>query len=63
MCQPKTHPKAMGIEGCDCGCSCGPTFRHFMSKEEKKGNLEAYRDQLKKEISGLDECIQDLEKK
>lgn len=59
MCHPKGYPKAMGIDV--CGCSCSPTFRRFLSKKEQKEMLEEYRDQLKKEIAGLEECITECE--
>lgn len=44
-------------------CCCIPEFRHFISKKEKKEMLKEYRDQLKKEIEGLEETIQELESK
>ena len=46
-----------------CGCDCKPSFRQFISKKEKKEYLEKYRDQLKKEIEGVEESIKELEKK
>ena len=45
------------------GCECNPSFRQFISKKEKKEYLEKYRDQLKKEIEGVEESIKELEKK
>ncbi len=58
------------IHGCSCGDDkhghkavashcCGPT-RHFISKAERRESLEKYRDQLKKELTGLEEHLQDL---
>lgn len=44
-------------------CCYGHEFRHFISKKEKKEMLKEYRDQLKKEIEGLEETIQELEGK
>ena len=61
MCYPTKHPSRMGVDL--CGCGCGQPFRHFRTKEEEKEMLEKYRDQLKQEIAGLEECIDELEKK
>ena len=61
MCQPTRSSRIMGAN--ICGCGCGPPFRHFISKKEKKEMLDEYRDQLKKEIAGLEESIQELEGK
>lgn len=57
------------IHGCGCSdesghravasCCCGPT-RHFISKAERREGLEKYIDQLKKELAGVEEHLQDL---
>lgn len=44
-------------------CGCVPSIRHFRTKQEKKEMLERYRDQLKKEIEGIEESIKNLENK
>jgi hypothetical protein len=54
----------------DCGCDCGYpvgyghghaiAMRCFMSKQETKEKLEQYEDQLKKELAGVRERIQEL---
>ncbi len=41
-----------------CGCGCG--FRRYISPEEEKESLENYREQLKKEIAGVDDRIKEL---
>lgn len=56
---------------CGCGCCCdhehghgyahGDSFRRFISSQEKKEKLEQYEDQLKKEIAGVEERIQEIE--
>jgi hypothetical protein len=54
--------------GCDCGCPVGYGHGHghavamwcFMSKQETKEKLEQYEDQLKKELAGVRERIQEL---
>jgi len=48
--------------GC-CGCGCGMFFRRFVSAKEEQERLEDYRDQLKKELAGLEERIQELKAK
>lgn len=45
--------------GCNCGCGCGHGFRRFFTAEEKRERLEKYREQLKKELAGLDEQIEE----
>jgi hypothetical protein len=44
---------------CCCG---GPSFRHFVSAQEQKERLEEYEAQLQKELDGVKEHIQKLEK-
>lgn len=46
-----------------CCCECGPFFRRFISEKEKEERLEKYRDQLKNEIAGVEERIQELKGK
>jgi hypothetical protein len=48
--------------GC-CGCGCAPSFRRFISSEEEQECLETYRDQLKKELAGVEEHIKELKAK
>ena len=54
--------------GCECNCGCcgcggGMFSRRFISKREKLERLEEYRDQLKKELEGVTEHIQELKGK
>ncbi len=47
----------------DCGCESGMHgFRNFLTKEEKKGLLEEYKEKLEKEAEGVKEAIKKLEK-
>jgi glutathione S-transferase len=49
---------------CTCGCcGCGPSFRRFFSSKEEKEWLENYRDQLKKELAGLEERLKERKEK
>lgn len=64
MCQPGSSQRSFGAWGCNCGCSeCGPFFRRFISANEERERLEEYRDQLKKELAGVEERIQELKGK
>lgn len=63
MCQSGGRSKQAGLSGCTCtpcGCGCGPSFRRFFSPEEKQECLETYADQLKKELAGVTERIDEL---
>ena len=62
MCQPRMAPRSSGLVGCTCGCcgcGCGPGFRRFFSNQEERECLENYRDQLKKELAGVEERIKE----
>ncbi len=48
------------IHGGAGGC-CGMT-RQFMTKEERRESLEAYREELKKELTGVEEHLKDMGK-
>ena len=56
-CEPR-KPK-----GCTCGCGCGPSFRRFYSSEEEREQLESYKDELKKELAGVEELLTELKAK
>lgn len=47
----------------EASCHCSPQARHFLSKKEVKEMLEKYREQLQKELAGVDERISELSKK
>jgi hypothetical protein len=50
------------MTGCECGCGCGPGLRRFVSPEEERERLESYRDQLKKELAGVEDHIKKSKK-
>ncbi|MBU4227431.1 hypothetical protein KJ987_04190 [bacterium] len=63
MCQPRGSQRTLGAWECNCGCcgcGCGMFFRRFISAKEEQERLEEYRDQLKKELVGIEEHIQEL---
>ena len=50
-----------------CGCASGRGHGHgfrrnYVTREERKERLEAYRDELRKELTGVDEALADLAK-
>ena len=63
-CMPdRPHSKHAGFVHGDCGCGCGShAFRRFISAKEQKETLEAYKDQLQKELEGVEERLTDLSK-
>ena len=66
MCQPRGSQGAQVAGGCTCGCcgcGCGMFFRRFVSAKEEQERLEEYRDQLKKELAGVEDRIQELKGK
>lgn len=58
MCQPRGHQRSHGF----CGCGCGSFPRRFVSGKEERERLERYKDQLKKELEGVDERLEELKK-
>ncbi len=62
MCQTNAELGSHGFSGCTCGCcgcGCGPGFRRFFTSQEKRESLENYRDQLKKELAGVEQRIKE----
>jgi hypothetical protein len=44
-------------------CGCGTFTRRFITIKEEQSWLEEYKDQLQKELAGVDERIQEMKKK
>lgn len=64
MCQSRGNQRTSGVRGCSCGCcGCGPFFRRFLTEQEEAERLEEYKEQLKKELEGLEERIQEFQQK
>ena len=66
MCHPRSGHGHSGMGRCTCGC-CGGGGGHFVrrfftAKEEEEW-LENYRDQLKKELAGLEERLKERKEK
>jgi hypothetical protein len=60
-CEPK-ELKVSTASDCCC-CEPGPVTRRFVSSKEEEERLENYKEQLEKEIAGVDERIAELKKK
>ena len=56
-CEPRS---VRADAGNACGCGCGPSFRRFYSSKERKERLDCYRDELKKELEGVEERLSEL---
>ncbi len=65
MCHPRGKQRLHGLSECDCFCGpgLGIFLRRYMSSEEEQEKLEAYKDQLEKELEGVEERIKELDKK
>ena len=58
MCQTSRITRHLDMPGCSpCECGCMPPFRRYYSSEEELERLETYREQLKKELDGVEERI------
>ena len=55
MCCETTHHGAPAMHHASLSCCCFP--RHFVSKEEHREHLEKYREQLKKELNGVEQAL------
>lgn len=62
-CEPETgrQPRHGCCESTPVCCSPSGFARRFVSNKEKHECLEQYKEQLEKEIAGVDERIQELE--
>lgn len=60
-CQPAIGPRRSEwlLRSGLCDCGCVPFSRRFYSAKEELEGLEEYRDQLKKELAGLEERIRE----
>jgi hypothetical protein len=62
MCHTRESQRTLGACGCNCGGG-GMYFRRFISAREEQERLEEYRNQLKNELAGVEERIQELKGK
>ncbi len=64
MCQPRYGHRFSRMEGCTCGCwGGGHMGRRFFTAREEEEWLENYRDQLKKELAGVEERLAERKEK
>lgn len=66
MCQPGVGWRHSHAGRSACGCCWGGgghMFRRFFTEKEEIDWLEDYREQLKKELAGLEERLNELKKK
>ncbi len=64
MCQPRPGHRFSGMGPCTCGCwGSGAPVRCFFSSKEQEEWLENYRDQLKKELAGVEERLKECKEK
>lgn len=65
-CGPSDHRAVVRASACDCTC-CAPArrgfVRRFVSPKEEREALEAYKEELRNELAGLEEHIRGLEGK
>jgi hypothetical protein len=62
-CEPRgRHVAFDASDGCCCCCGSGAAhhFRRYVSKRERIERLEAYREELKRELEGVDEAIDEI---
>lgn len=60
MCQPRSEHRLSGMRACACGCcGSGHMGRRFFTAKEEEEWLENYRDQLKKELAGVEERLKE----
>ena len=59
-CQPTGLQRSIAAWGGGWGCGCWPVPRRFISEKEEQEMLQKYRDQLKMELDGVEERIQEL---
>ena len=60
MCRPFENHKGWGHGGCGYGDRFFP--RLYISREEERDWLEKYREELKKELAGVEERLKELKK-
>ncbi len=55
--------KGSGSECCEPSPSCCDSFvRRYVTADEKRKRLEEYRDELKKELAGVEEHLDELKR-
>ena len=44
-------------------CDCAPSFRRFYSTQEERKRLESYGEELRNELAGVEERLNELDQK
>ena len=57
-CEPTMKGSGSGMS-CSCGCNTHGN-RHFLTREEVIDNLEKYKQDLEKEIQGVEQKLQEI---
>ena len=60
MCREREPRVSRSATEGSCGCGCGPSLRRFYSADEVRERLESYREELKKELAGVEERLIEL---
>ena len=62
MCESTEKERSSAAGSCTCGCcgcGCGGFKRRFWTAQEKRDCLDAYKAELTKELTALDETIRE----
>ena len=60
MCCEGEPRRVRGGATCTCGCGGCALFRRFYSSKEARARLESYKEELKKELEGVEERLSEL---
>ena len=63
MCEPRGHHGRhvmAHVGGGSCDCCCGAGFRRFPTPEEERECLESYKEQLEKELDGVQRRVKEI---
>ncbi len=53
------HERAMVKSGCGCGCH-GRGWRQYRTRDERREDLERYREELRLELQAVEERLKEL---
>ncbi len=64
MCQPGTSRMPIRNRGCSCGCcgcGCGILNRRFITRNEELDSLKEYKEEIVRELAGVEERMLELD--